>query len=165
MMQINQEQPAVKVVKVVMQTNFVLMFFTNKNKSIILLFNKIRLNCQTFFFSAIKHTQFTSASFALPFILSKIDINVADLDTEISQISYGVFLISLVGLICFINVFGFMLTYIIIQRGNYENKYPKLKKIINYYKNTTLVFVVVEGLLCLTCLSLLTIFSFLLIWL
>ena len=117
------------------------------------------------FFSAIKDTQFTSASFALPFILSKIDINVADLDTEISQISYGVFLISLVGLICFINVFGFMLTYIIIQRGNYKNKYPKLKKIINYYKNTTLVFFVVEGLLCLTCLSLLTIFSFLLIWL
>ena len=163
MKQKNQEQVAMKAVKVVMQTKFVIMFIPNKYKSIILFFNQIRLKFKLFYRT--KHTQFTSASFALPFILSKIDINVADLDTEISKLSYGVFLISLVGLLCFINVFGFMLTYIIIQRGDYENKYPKLKKIINYYKKTSLVFFVIEGLLCLTCLSLLTYFSFLLIWL
>ena len=46
----------------------------------------------------------------------------------------GIFILSLVALICFINVLGFIITYFFIQRGNSENKYPKLSKIINYYK-------------------------------
>lgn len=43
MKQKNQEQVAMKAVKVVMQTKFVIMFIPNKYKSIILFFNQIRL--------------------------------------------------------------------------------------------------------------------------
>ena len=107
-----------------------------------------------------------SYSFALPFILSKIDINASDLDTVLTKFSYGVLIISIVGLLCFINVFGYTLTYVFIQKGlKYENKFPTfLKKIINYYKNATLLFIVLEGILCLVCLVLLVYFSLLILY-
>ena len=74
------------------------------------------------------------------------------------------FLLSLVALICFINVVGFMITYILIQQGNYEIKYPKLKKILSYYQKTSLIYVSVEVFLCFICLILLVFFSFLLVY-
>ena len=110
--------------------------------------------------------QHYSYSFALPFILSKIDINASNLDTVLTKFSYGVLIISIIALLCFINVFCYTLTYVFIQKGlKYENKFPTfLKKIINYYKNTTLLFIVLEGILCLICLVLLVYFSLLILY-
>jgi len=72
--------------------------------------------------------------------------------------------LSLVALICFINVLGFIITYFLIQQGNYENKYPKWSKIINYYKKSSLVYVSIEAFLCLICLLLLVFFSISLVY-
>jgi hypothetical protein len=99
------------------------------------------------------------ASWILPFLLSNLGIEESggsNLD-----ISYGVFLLSLIALICFINVLGFMSAHIFIQKKDYETKYPKIKKIINYYKNSSLLYAILEALLCFTCLFILIIFSFL----
>ena len=57
-----------------------------------------------------------------------------------------------------------MITYILIQQGNYEIKYPKLKKILSYYQKTSLIYVSVEVFLCFICLILLVFFSFLLVY-
>jgi hypothetical protein len=54
-----------------------------------------------------------------------------------------------------------MIAYFIIQKKDYETKYPKFKKIINYYKKTSLVYAILEALLCFTCLFILSLFSFL----
>ena len=70
----------------------------------------------------------TSYCFSLPFILSKINIDSVSLDTEEAKLAYGLLLISLVALFCFINVIGFILSYVLLQKGDYESKYPKLKK-------------------------------------
>jgi hypothetical protein len=118
------------------------------------LINHFKLNTN------IKITQ----SFFFSFIFSNLNLNVDDTASNLTQVSYGVFLLSLVALICFLNVLGFMISYILIQQGNYEIKYPKLKKFINYYKKSTLVYVSVEAFLCLICLSLLVGFSFLLVY-
>ena len=93
-------------------------------------------------------------------ILSQLDINVTDSDPTITHLSYGVFLLSLIALLCFIKIMNYTLVYIIIQRGNYESKYPKLSNYINYYKNFNLLIICIETLICLTCLLLLIIFSF-----
>ena len=98
-------------------------------------------------------------SWLLPFLLSNLGIE-ENINSN-SDISYGVFLLSLIALICFINILGLMSVNILIQKKNYETKYPKLKKIINYYKNTSLVYVIIEALLCFICLFILTLFSFL----
>lgn len=100
-------------------------------------------------------------SFSLAFILSYLDINIPDQASSLTHFSFSVFLLTLVALLCFINVLGFLTAYIIIQKGNYENKYPKFKKIINYYKKSTLFYVIIEVLICLCCLLLLLFFSIL----
>ena len=124
------------------------------------MWDKININI-TLSGNKIKITQSFSI-FSL--ILSLLNLNVDDTASNLTQISYGYLLLSLVALICFINVLGFMITYILIQKGNYEQKYPKLRKFINYYKNTTLLFVSIEAFLCLICLLLMVFFSFLLVY-
>jgi len=102
-----------------------------------------------------------SKSFSLPLILSYLDINIPDNASTLTQWSFSVFLLSLIALICFINVLGFLFVYILIQKGNYELKYPRFKKIINYYKKSSILYVVIESLICFSCLLLLIIFSIL----
>jgi hypothetical protein len=106
-----------------------------------------------------------SQSFSLfGVVLSQLNINVEDTASNLTHISYGIFLISLVALCCFINIMGFLITYILIQNSNYEIKYPKLIKFINYYKKSSLFYVTIEALLCLTCLLLLVVFSLLIVY-
>lgn len=98
-------------------------------------------------------------SWMLPFLLSNLGLEESG--SSNLDISYGVFLLSLIALLCFINVLGFMSVHIIIQKNDYETKYPKFKTIINYYKKSSLVYAILEALLCFTCLFILIIFSFL----
>jgi len=95
--------------------------------------------------------------FVFPFILSKLEIDVSDSSNVISQYSYGVFLLSLIALLSLINILGYMISYIIIQehKEKYELKYPRLKKIIQFYKKSSMVYVSIEIILCLLCLILL----------
>jgi hypothetical protein len=78
--------------------------------------------------------------FSFPFIFYNLDINVSDSDSMITQLAYGVFLLSLVAFFCLINILGYLLAYYLIQKGNYEVKYPKFSRIINYYKKVNLFF-------------------------
>ena len=117
--------------------------------------NQLKLN---------KNIQITQSFSLFGFIFSQLNLNVDETASSLTQISYGVFLLSFVALICFLNVVGFMITYVLIQKGNYEIKYPKLRKFINYYKKSTLVYVSIEALLCLICLILLVYFSFLYVY-
>jgi hypothetical protein len=97
--------------------------------------------------------------FSFPFIFYNLDINVDDSDPIITQFAYGMFLISLVAFFCFINIAGYVIVIFLIQKGNYEEKYPKFSRIINYYKKVNLVFLVIEVILCFICLILLIFFS------
>jgi hypothetical protein len=97
--------------------------------------------------------------FSFPFIFYNLDINISDSDPMITQLAYGVFLLSLVAFFCLINILGYLLAYYLIQKGNYEVKYPKFARIINYYKKVNLFFLVIEAILCLTCLTILIFYS------
>jgi len=103
-------------------------------------------------------------SFLFSWILTNLDINVNSSDPDITQLAYGVFLLSLIAFLCFLNIIGYLLAYYLIQKGNYEVKYPKLTGLINYYKKINLVFLIIEVLLCLTCLTVLVLFSFLILF-
>jgi len=117
--------------------------------------NQLKLN---------KNIEITQSFSLFGFIFSQLNINIDETATSLTQISYGVFLLSLVALICFINVVGFMFTYFLIQKGNYEVKYPKLRIFINFYKKSTLAYITIEILLCFICLILLVYFSFLFVY-
>ena len=100
-------------------------------------------------------------SFLFTWILTNLDINVNSTNSDVTQLAYGVFLLSLIALLCLINILGYFTAYYWVQKGNYEEKYPKLAKVINYYKKVNLVFLVIEVMLCLFSLSILVLFSFL----
>lgn len=101
--------------------------------------------------------------FSFPFIFYNLDINVNDSDPIITQFAYGVLLISLVAFFCFTNIAGYVIVIYLIQKSDYETKYPKFARLINYYKKVNLVFLSIEILLCFICLILLILFSLLFI--
>lgn len=101
----------------------------------------------------------------LPFILSQLDISVSSTDSSILQLSYAVCLLSLIALYCLFNIIGYMTAYIIVQNGNYEEKYPRFKKIISYYKKASLVFIIIDVIFCITCLFILFLSSLTFIYL
>lgn len=101
----------------------------------------------------------------LPFtlILSKLDVNIPENASSLLQLSYGVFLLSLIALVCFINILGYFIAYILVLRGDYENKYPRLKWYINYYKKTTIIYLILEIVFCFIALFLLVSSSLLIV--
>ena len=101
----------------------------------------------------------TRYSIAFPFILSLIDIDVEH--SSMTKLSFSVFVLSLISFLCFINVILYMAGYVLIQSKDYENKYPRLRRIIKFYKNSSLIFMIIDGLMCLSSLLVLLIFSLL----
>ena len=91
-----------------------------------------------------KMKQLNNYSFYLPFILSKLDIEVSNTDSNIIQLSYAVLLLSVIALYCLFNIIGYMTANIIVKNSNYEEKFPRLKNIINYYKKGSLLFIIID---------------------
>lgn len=52
-----------------------------------------------------------------------------------------------------------MTSNILIQRNNYETKYPRLKIVFIYYKLISLIYVTIEVIFCFTYLLLLIFYS------
>jgi hypothetical protein len=103
-------------------------------------------------------------AFTLPFILSSLNLNVSEDDTTLTQLSFGVFILSLVALLCLINIVGYMIGYYLVTNSKYEDKYPKLSRFIAYYKKSTLFFLGLEILISITCLIILLVFSLLYVY-
>ena len=102
-------------------------------------------------------------SFSLPLILANLSINIDDSDPIITQFAYGIFLLTLVALFCYINIASYIIVIYLIQKSDYEIKYPRFAKYINYYKKVNLIFLSIEILLCFICLILIIFFSLLFI--
>ena len=95
--------------------------------------------------------------FYLPFILSNLGVDVSSID--VSDFSYAILIISVIALYSFINIIGYMIVNIIINKVEYEKRYHRLSKIINYYKKMSLIYISIDIILCLICLLLLVFFS------
>lgn len=82
-----------------------------------------------------------SQSFVLPFILSYLDLGSSPAAGEVESSNVEIYIayltLSIVLLLSLTSILGSLITYILIQKGDYENKYPKFKRIINYYKKGT----------------------------
>src|SRR5258708_36634541 len=102
--------------------------------------------------------------YSFPVILNNFSVSASDSDPVVSQLAYGVFLISLVALFCFINILGYIISYYLFRKEIYELKYLNLKRVINYFNRKTLAYFIIESFLCLTFLIFLLLFSFLFIF-
>ena len=88
----------------------------------------------------------------LMYILNLLGIEVPEGSETITNYAFGVFIMSLVALLAFINVIGYFLSLHLIQKYDVINKYPKLKWLISYYEKSTLFFILIEALFCIGCL-------------
>jgi hypothetical protein len=98
-------------------------------------------------------------SFLLPLILSYLDINIPENATPLVNYSFNVFVLSLIVLLSFLNVVGYLTSIILLNKYEVEAKFPKLKKIINYYNKSSLLLVFIEGFICIIFLLVLIISS------
>lgn len=88
----------------------------------------------------------------LNYIISVLGIKVPEGSEALTKYAFGVFILSLIALLAFINVLGYFLSLHLVQRYDISNKYPKLKRIINYYEKSSLFFILIETLFCMGCL-------------
>ena len=100
-------------------------------------------------------------SFVYTGIISNLNLEIND--SSITQFSYGVFILSLIALLSFINIMGYILAYYIFKQVNYETKYPRLSKFLNRYKKISIIYFTIEVILCLISLSILVLLSFLIV--
>lgn len=61
-----------------------------------------------------------------------------------NKMLFGILVISIILLWCFISIVGYLLTLYIIKYTKLEEKYPKLKPFIVYFQTTNYVFIVIE---------------------
>ena len=100
-------------------------------------------------------------SFLFMFILESLNINIPDDASHHVQFAFGIFILSLICLINFINVVGYLTSRYLVTKYKVETKYPKLIKVIRYYERSSIFFVVIEGLTCVIFLLIIIIFSIL----
>lgn len=78
-----------------------------------------------------------SYSFSLPIILSNLKIEDIESSSRITQFSYGILLLRLIALFCFVNIIGYISAYYFIdinENSKFFNKYSRLSKFIIRYK-------------------------------
>lgn len=100
-------------------------------------------------------------SIILPFILNILDINIPEGSEGLTNYAFGVMTLSLVALLCFMNVLGYFFSFYILDKYNIETRFPKLNKIKTYYQNTTILFIIFESLFCILILLFLIISAYL----
>lgn len=88
----------------------------------------------------------------LIYILNKLSIKIPEGSEVLIDYASGVLILSLIALLSFINVVGYFLSLHLIQRYDIKKKYPKFNKIISFYENRTLFFILLEILICIFCL-------------
>lgn len=105
------------------------------------------LKLRELFYTYSQNQEFKS-SFLLPFILNTLGKEMPE-DAEVMvSYSFKMFIMSLIALSCFVNLVGYFSSLYLIHSYDIVNKYPRLSIIIKLYEKSTLLFIVVEILLC-----------------
>jgi hypothetical protein len=71
----------------------------------------------------------------------------------------GIFLLSIVCLLCFINIFVYLITFNLMKYYKLMDRFPKINKLIKYFERRTFYFILIEGFMCLFFLFCIVIFS------
>jgi hypothetical protein len=63
-------------------------------------------------------------------------MNITPETEPIIRYSFSMFILSLLVLMCFFNIVGYILSIYLINKYNIETKFPKFKRYINFYIST-----------------------------
>jgi hypothetical protein len=91
-----------------------------------------------------KNNKLNNLYFALfPFI----NVDIFNAPTNISgftKIVFGLLIFNIILLYCIVNIVAYFGIIYIIEHTDLEQKYPKFRPIIKYYKNTSIIFLIIE---------------------
>lgn len=116
-------------------------------------FNNILNKISLFFFSVYRNLYYHITSkykfaFLLPFILQKLDIEIPQEAGPFVEYAFNIGLLSTLVLLSFLNIIFYLASIYLISK--YEtiitDKYPKLSKVLKYYYNMSVTFIVVEAI-------------------
>jgi hypothetical protein len=88
--------------------------------------------------------------FLFPFIYKHFETEIKDNPDPLLNYTFSMITLSLIVLFCFFNVLLYLISLYLIQNYNVEEKFPKLKKYINFYSKTTKIFIITESLIGFT---------------
>ena len=88
-------------------------------------------------------------SFVFTPILNNLNLNIPANSESHVNLAFGIFILSLICLLNFINVVSYLTSLYLINKYDVETKFPKLKKIIKYFERSSLFFFLLEGVTCL----------------
>ena len=88
-------------------------------------------------------------SFLFPFIINSMGSNITNDSESIIRYTFSMFTLSLIVLISFINIIGYILSLYLLSKYDIENKYPKYIKIIKYFEKSNKIFILFEIILCI----------------
>ena len=85
-------------------------------------------------------------AFVFPFIISQFDHNNLNKAEPIIAFTFNMFILNLSCLFCFINIAGYLLSIYLIDKykDQLDIKFPRFKKIINFYSKTKLFWLKFE---------------------
>ena len=83
----------------------------------------------------------------LKYIIYFFDLKLPEEADRLAEYAFNVGMISLVVLLCFINVFGYLIAFYLLEYFHVDKKYPKFKTILNYFKKSSWIFLIFEGLI------------------
>lgn len=91
--------------------------------------------------------------FGLVMILKYLDVQIPGEEAEpILNLAFVMFSFSLLGLFSFISIIGYLLTILVLNNKNLEEKInsrPRIKKMVEFYKKTTLLYIGIDIIFCL----------------
>lgn len=70
----------------------------------------------------------------------KFNPNVTPEAEPLISYSFSMFILSLLVLVCFINIIGYIISIYLIEKYDVENKFPYFKRYIKFYSSTNKFF-------------------------
>lgn len=82
-----------------------------------------------------------SSSFLITFVLGKLEGLRKEEANDIASFVFSMATLSLIGIISFIYAFGYIIALYLIPKFELDKKYPKLKRMINFYEKASIYFI------------------------
>lgn len=102
-------------------------------------------------------------SYILGWILTNVNVEITDSSSQLLQFSYGVFLGSIITLFCVLNLAGYIITNYLLEKVEFEKKYPRIGKYFKKFQKISLFYIIIDIFICLYLLFLLAFYSLVII--
>ena len=101
--------------------------------------------------------------FLIPFIFNKLGTQIPSDAEPIVQLCFNLFILSLICLVCFVNITGYFLSLYYLNKYDVEQKFPRFAKYIRFYEKSNIFFIYFEIVVCVCSLLAIILLNFFII--